>query len=81
VTADRDLGLRIKVPSALGVVLVLVARFRIGVADVEGVGDALVGDGALAVDAVVVLVRMARLGQGRLIFTVTSASGDSPGQE
>jgi hypothetical protein len=41
------------------------------------VGDVIVLPGADEA----VLVRMVRLGQGRLIFTVTSASGDSPEEE
>jgi hypothetical protein len=46
-------------------------------ADDVDVGDVIVLPGADEA----VLVRMVRLGQGRLIFTVTSASGDSPEEE
>jgi hypothetical protein len=46
-------------------------------ADEVDVGDVIVLPGTDEA----VLVRMVRLGQGRLIFTVTSASGESPEQE
>jgi hypothetical protein len=62
--------------------LILVAGIVLPVEDVIQAGDVDVGDvTALPGADEAVLVRMVRLGQGRLIFTVTSASGDSPEQE
>ena len=50
--------------------------------DVILAGDVDVGDVIVLPDAEdAVLVRRVRLGQGGLIFTVTLASGDSPGEE
>jgi hypothetical protein len=52
------------------------------VEDVIPAGDVDVGDVIVLPDAdEAVLVRMVRLGQGRLIFTVTPASSDSPEEE
>lgn len=51
-------------------------------ADVILAGDVDVGDVIVLPDADdAVLVRRVRLGQGGLIFAVTSASSDSPGEE
>jgi hypothetical protein len=52
------------------------------VEDVILAGDVDVGDVIILPDADdLVLVSRVRLGQGGLIFTVTSASGDSPEEE
>jgi len=52
------------------------------VEDVILAGDVDVGDVIVLPDAGdAVLVSRVRLGQGGLIFTVTSASGDSPDEE
>jgi hypothetical protein len=62
--------------------LIFAAGIVLPVEDVIQAGDVDVGDViALPGADEAVLVRMVRLGQGRLIFTVTSASGDSPEQE
>jgi hypothetical protein len=52
------------------------------VEDIIPAGDVNVGDVIVLPGAdEAALVRMVRLGQGRLIFTLTSASGDSPEEE
>jgi hypothetical protein len=62
--------------------LIFPAGIVLFVEDVIPAGDVDVGDVIVLPDADdPVLVKRVRLGQGGLIFTVTSASGDSPEEE